>query len=258
MSSDVAVEVAGGVVTITIDRPEKGNMFTRRTVLELADALRRLRDDPGVSVGILTGRGDRFFCLGGEHGEAVTRLDHSQVLPIVDVYELLDSIPKPVIAAVNGYAVGGGNVLHVMCDLSIASETAVFRQVGPMVGSFDAGYGTWYLEDVIGRKRAKEMWYLNRKYDAQTALAMGLVNEVVAPEQLLPRAIEVANELQQRGPQAIAALKAAFSSRNTGVVGQARLAHDLLLTKYLTTEEHHELSAAFAEKRSPDRTKFNQ
>jgi naphthoate synthase len=255
---EVIVEAADGVLTMTINRPERGNMFTRRTVLELADALRRLRDDPNLGVGILTGSGDRFFCIGGDHDEAITRLDHSQVLPIVDVYELLDSIPKPVIAAVNGFAVGGGNVLHTVCDLTIASEKAMFRQVGPMVGSFDAGYGTWYLEDTIGRKRAKEMWYLNKKYDAQTALEIGLVNEVVAHDGVLPRAREIAAELLQRGPQAIAGLKIAFSSRNTGVVGQARMAHDLLLTKYLTTDESHELSGAFREKRTPDASRFNR
>ena len=132
---------------------------------------------------MLTGSGDKFFCIGGEH-DPMTSLDQSQVLPIVDVYQAIDTISKPVIAAVNGFAVGGGNVLHTVCDLTIASENAVFRQVGPMVGSFDAGYGTWYLEDTIGRKRAKEMWYLNRKYSAAQALAMGLVNEVVVPEEL--------------------------------------------------------------------------
>jgi naphthoate synthase len=258
VASEVAVEVADGVMTLTIDRPDRGNMLTRRTALELADGLRRLRDDPELSVGILTGRGDRFFCLGGEHDERITRLDHSQVLPIVDVYELLDSVPKPIIAAVNGFAVGGGHVLHVMCDLSIAAETALFRQVGPMVGSFDAGYGTWYLEDAIGRKRAKEMWYLNRKYSATQALEMGLVNEVVPAAEVVDRARTVAQELLQRGPQALAALKTAFSSRNTGVVGQARMAHDLLLTKYLVSEEHDELSAAFHGKRSPDTSKFNR
>jgi naphthoate synthase len=177
---------------------------------------------------------------------------------MVDVYELLDTVPKPVIAAVNGFAVGGGNVLHVMCDLSIASEDAIFRQVGPMVGSFDAGYGTWYLEDMVGRKRAKEMWYLNKKYDARTALAMGLVNEVVPADQVMGRALEMANELKSRGPQAIAALKAAFSARNHGVLGQARISHDLLLTKYLTTEEAHEMSASFSEKRPPDPEHFNR
>jgi naphthoate synthase len=255
--NEVMVENGGGVSTITINRPDNANMFRRQTTLELAEALRDLRDDPALRVGILTGAGDRFFCVGGEH-EPFEGYDHSVVLPIVDVYELLDAIPKPVIAAVNGFAVGGGNVLHTMCDLSIAAENAVFRQVGPMVGSFDAGFGTWYLEEAIGRKRAKELWYLNRKYDAEQALAMGLVNEVVPQEELMARAREVAGELMARGPQALAALKVAFSARHTGVLGQARMAHDLLLTQYLTTQEAEELSSSFSERRAPDQDRFNR
>ena len=254
---DVKVENDGGVSTIIINRPDNANMFRRQTTLELAEALRNLRDDPALRVGILTGAGDRFFCVGGEH-EPFEGYDHSVVLPIVDVYELLDTIPKPVIAAVNGFAVGGGNVLHTMCDLSIAAENAVFRQVGPMVGSFDAGFGTWYLEEAIGRKRAKEFWYLNRKYDAEQALAMGLVNEVVPQAELMDRARDVAGELMARGPQALAALKTAFSARHTGVLGQARMAHDLLLTQYLTTKEAEELSASFSERRAPDQDRFNR
>ena len=254
---DIKVENGGGVSTITINRPDNANMFRRQTTLELAEALRNLRDDPALRVGVLTGAGDRFFCVGGEH-EPFEGYDHSVVLPIVDVYELLDTIPKPVIAAVNGFAVGGGNVLHTMCDLSIAAQNAVFRQVGPMVGSFDAGFGTWYLEEAIGRKRAKELWYLNRKYSAEQALAMGLVNEVVPQAELMDRAREVAGELMARGPQALAALKTAFSARHTGVLGQARMAHDLLLTQYLTTQEAEELSASFSERRAPDQDRFNR
>jgi naphthoate synthase len=254
---DLKVEHREGIATITINRPENGNMFRRQTTVELAEALRQLRDDPDLRIGILTGAGDRFFCVGGEH-EPFEGYTHSVVLPIVDVYELLDTITKPVIAAVNGFAVGGGNVLHVMCDLSIASENAVFRQVGPMVGSYDAGFGTWYLEEVIGRKRAKEMWYLNRKYSAEDALAMGLVNEVVPAQELMDRARQVAEEMMDRGPQALAALKTAFAGRHLGALGQARLAHDLLLTQYLTTEEAEELSAAFSERRAPDKSRFNR
>jgi naphthoate synthase len=254
---DVLFDVADGVATLTINRPQRGNMIRHRTVVEMADALRSLRADPDVRVGVITGAGDRFFCVGGEH-EPFDRLDHSVVLPVVDVYELIDSIPKPIVAAVNGFAVGGGNVLHTLCDLTIASDQAVFRQVGPMVGSFDAGYGTWYLEEVIGRKRAKEMWYLNRKYTAADALAMGLVNEVVPHGELVQRVGEIAEELKARGPQALAGLKAAFSARHTGVAGQARLAHDLLLTHYLLTQEAGELSTSFAEKRSPDQSQFNR
>lgn len=252
---DIRYEQRDHVVELTIQREESGNMLRHRTVLELADALRRIRADREVRVATLTGAGDRFFCIGGEK-EPIETYDYSSVLPIVDVYELIDAIPKPVVALVNGYAVGGGNVLHTVCDLTIASASAVFRQVGPMVGSFDAGYGTTYLEETIGRKRAKELWYLNRRYDAAQALAMGLVNEVVEPDQLAARGREVAAELVQRGPLALAGLKSAFSARHTGVVGQARVAHDLLLTHYLTTGEAKELGEAFADRRTPDGTKF--
>jgi naphthoate synthase len=250
-------EVDDGIATLTIDRPDDGNMLRRQTALELASALRRIREDPAIRVAILTGSGDRFFCIGGEH-EASEGLDYSNVLPVVDVYELLDTLPKPVIAAVNGFAVGGGNVLQVVCDLAIASDRAVFRQVGPLVGSFDAGYGTWYLEDLVGRRRAKEIWYLNRKYSATEAKEIGLVNEVVPAAELMGRAREVASELLLRGPTALAGIKVSFAARNHGVVGQSRIAHDLLLTQYLQTGEAHELSASFREKRPPDPASFNR
>lgn len=252
---DIVVTADGPVLTLTINRPDAGNTFRPQTARELTDALRQFRDDPQTRVAILTGAGDRFFCVGGEHG-AVERFGPGAAMPIVDVYELIDAVPKPVVAAVNGYAVGGGNVLHTVCDLSIAAEHAIFRQVGPMVGSFDAGYGTWHLEEVIGRKRAKEMWFLNRKYDAAQALAMGLVNEVAPGEQLMSRARELALELASRSPLALAGLKAAFSAKHTGVAGQARLAHDQLLTYYLASEEAAETNASFNEKRSPDPGRF--
>ena len=179
-------------------------------------------------------------------------------MPVIDLYEFIDTMPKPVIAAVNGYAVGGGNVLQVVCDLSVAAPHAVFRQVGPLVGSFDAGYGTWYLEETIGRRRAKEMWYLNKKYSATEALAMGLVNEVAEDGRRGTRAVEIAQELRRRGPFALAALKTAFSGRHTGVAGQARMAHDLLLTAYRSTEECDEMSKSFEQRREPDRKRFHR
>lgn len=253
--TDITVDRDGPVVTIAINRPDSGNKFRHETCLELSDALQRFRLDPALRAAVLTGTGEKFFCIGGEHEEA-TSLDQSQVLPIIDVYQAIDTIPKPIIAAVNGFAVGGGNVLHTVCDLSIAADNAVFRQVGPMVGSFDAGYGSWYLEDTIGRKRAKEMWYLNRKYSAKEALEMGLVNEVVPAAQLRERAAEVARELTTRSPLALGGLKAAFSGKHNGVSGQARMAHDQLLSVYLTTQEAHELSASFAERRQPDPDRF--
>jgi naphthoate synthase len=253
--TDIVVQHDGPVLTISIDRPDRGNKLRHQTCLELFDALQRFRLDPGLRAAVLTGTGEKFFCIGGEHDE-VTSLDQSQVLPIVDVYQAIDTIPKPIVAAVNGFAVGGGNVLHTVCDLSIAADSAVFRQVGPMVGSFDAGYGTWYLEDTIGRKRAKEMWYLNRKYSAARALEMGLVNEVVPAAELRARAAAVAHELSARSPMALGALKSAFSGRHNGVSGQARMAHDQYLSVYLTTDEAHETNAAFTERREPDPGRF--
>lgn len=252
---DILVDDANGVRTITINREGTGNKLRDVTCVELSDALQRFRIEPSLRAAILTGAGEKFFCIGGEHDE-MKGLDYSNVLPIIDVYQAIDTIAKPVIAAVNGFAVGGGNVLHNVCDLTVAAENAVFRQVGPMVGSFDAGYGTWYLEDTIGRKRAKEMWYLNRKYTATQALAMGLVNEVVPAEQLQARAREVAAEILTRSPMAVAALKAAFSARHNGVSGQARMAHDQQLTLYLSTKEADETSASFAERRTPDPARF--
>lgn len=253
---EITVEVSQGVAVLTINRPERANKLTFRTTKELTAALRDVREDPAIDVAIITGAGDQFFCIGGEH-EELERLDYSNVMPVIDLYELIDTMPKPVVAAVNGFAVGGGNVLQVVCDLSVASPNAVFRQVGPMVGSFDAGFGTWYLEESIGRRRAKEMWYLNKKYSATEALEMGLVNEVCDEgTSALARALEIAAELRRRGPFAIASLKTAFSARHTGVVGQARLAHDMLLTAYRGGQESNEMSASFEERRDPDREKF--
>lgn len=252
---DILTDTDAAVLTITINRPDSGNKVRQQTCLELFDALQRFRVDPALRAAVLTGAGDKFFCIGGEH-DPITSLDQSQVLPIVDVYQAIDTIPKPIVAAVNGFAVGGGNVLHTVCDLTIAAENAVFRQVGPMVGSFDAGYGSWYLEDTIGRKRAKEMWYLNKKYTAQQALAMGLANEVVPTGTAVERAVAVAHEITARSPMAIAGMKGAFSARHNGVAGQARMAHDQQLTYYLQTGEAHEVAASFNERREPDAESF--
>lgn len=253
--SDITVDVDGPVITFSINRETAGNKLRTKTCLELTAALEEFKLDSSLRVAILTGAGEKFFCIGGEH-EPTDGLDPSQVLPIIDVYQAIDTVPKPVLAAVNGYAVGGGNVLHTVCDLTIAADTAVFRQVGPMVGSFDAGYGSWYLEDSIGRKRAKEMWFLNRKYTAAEALEMGLVNQVVPQENFRDRTAEVAHEIAKRSPLALGGLKAAFSARHNGVSGQARLAHDQLLTHYLLTREAKEVGNAFDERRTPDAATF--
>jgi naphthoate synthase len=207
---------------------------------------------------VLTGAGDRFFCLGGrKDGMEETQL-YAGVLPTLEMYESIDRLQKPVIASVNGYAVGGGNVLQMVCDVTIAADNAMFRQVGPMVGSFDAGYGTWYLEDLIGKKRAKEMWYSNPKISPQQAVDMGLINRVVPAAELRAETRKWALEIADRGAFALASIKAAFNARHGGVGGLSRMAHDLLLRGYLDTEEHDEMAASFAERRKPDASKFGQ
>jgi naphthoate synthase len=241
---------------ITLNRPRNGNQFTPEMLRLFKVALEDARMDRDIRVVVITGAGDRFFCIGGEHNELPDDLDYSTVMPVVDVYQLIDQMPKPVIAAVNGYAVGGGHVLQVMCDLTIAAQSAVFRQVGPMVGSFDAGFGTWYLEDLIGRKRAKQMWYLNEKITAERAEAIGLVNLVVPDDQLLDETNRLAGKLAQRGGEALAAVKLSFAARTGGAGGFSRVAHDLLLRNYLQTQEAKELQESFAAKRAPHQDAF--
>jgi naphthoate synthase len=252
---DIIVTVDGAVLTVVINRPDSGNKLRAQTCAELLVVLQNFRLDSTLRAMVLTGAGEKFFCIGGEHDE-LNSLDQSQVLPMIDLYQQIDTIAKPIIAAVNGYAVGGGNVLHTVCDLTVAADNAIFRQVGPLVGSYDAGYGTWYLEDTIGRKRAKEMWLLNRKYSAQKAREIGLVNEVVPAAELLVYSQDLAKEISQKSPLALGALKGAFSARHNGVSGQARMAHDQLLTMYLRTDEAHEVSVSFAERRAPDSSVF--
>ena len=248
----------GPVGTLTLNRPDDGNMFTADMCHELRDCLNEVRRETRTRVVVLTGAGDKVFCLGGrKEGMEDTRL-YAGVLPTLEMYEAIDRLQKPVIASVNGFAVGGGNVLQMVCDLTIAKESAVFRQVGPMMGSFDAGYGTWYLEDLVGKKKAKELWYTNPKIGAREALAMGLINRVV-PDQALAEATRAfALEVAERGAFALASIKAAFNARHGGVSGLARLAHDLLLRQYLDSAESKELGAAFAERRAPDAAKFGR
>jgi naphthoate synthase len=248
----------GPIGTLTLNRPADGNMFTASMCREIRDCIEGIRNETRTRVLVLTGAGDRFFCAGGrKEGLADTTL-YPGVLPTLEIYDAIERLQKPVIASVNGYAVGGGNVLQMVCDLSIAKESSIFRQVGPMVGSFDAGYGTWFLEDLVGKRRAKEIWYLNEKLTARQALEFGLINRVVPDEQLVETTRTVALTVAERGPFALASLKAAFGARHGGVGGLARLAHDLLLRTYLDTEESHELAAAFKERRSPDATQFGQ
>src|SRR5690606_3844037 len=231
-------------------------VLTERMCDEIRDCIEGVRRATRTRVIILTGAGDRFFCLGGRKDGMEDTTLYAGVLPTLEMYESIDRLQKPVIAAVNGFAVGGGNVLQVVCDLTIASDKAMFRQVGPMVGSFDAGYGTWYLEDLIGKKRAKEMWYRNQKLSPQEALEIGLINKVVPHDELRQAAREMALDIADRGAYALASIKGAFNARHGGVSGMSRMSHDLLLRTYLETEEHDELATAFAERRKPDASRF--
>lgn len=246
----------GPVGTLTLNRPEDGNMFTKTMCLEIRDCIEAIRTETRTRVLVITGAGDRFFCTGGRKDGMEDSLLYAGVLPTLEMYEAIERLQKPVIASVNGFAVGGGNVLQVVCDLSIAKESAIFRQVGPMVGSFDAGYGTWYLEDLVGKRRAKEMWFLNDKLTANQALEYGLINRVVPDDQLEAATREMALQVAERGAFALASLKAAFTARHNGVAGLARISHDLLLRPYLDSEEAHELKDAFAARRKPNPEKF--
>jgi naphthoate synthase len=252
----ILFEEDGPVGWLTLNRPDDGNMFTPLMCHEVRDCIERVRHETRTRVLVITGAGEKFFCIGGrKEGMPDTRL-YAGVLPTLEMYEAIDRLQKPVIASVNGFAVGGGNVLQMMCDLTIAKESAVFRQVGPMMGSFDAGYGTWYLEDLVGKKKAKEMWYLNPKIGAREALEMGLINRVVADQRLREETQGLALEVAERGAFALASVKAAFNARHGGVSGLARMAHDLLLRQYLASEESKELGAAFAGRRKPDPERF--
>ena len=246
----------GPVGTLTLNRPDDGNMFTETMCHEVRDCINAVRRETRTRVLVITGAGDRFFCIGGRKTGMPDTTLYAGVLPTLDMYESIERLQKPVIASVNGYAVGGGNVLQVMCDITIAKESAIFRQVGPMMGSFDAGFGTWYLEDLVGKKKAKEIWFRNPRLSAREALELGMINKVVPDDQLAAATREMALEIAERGAFALASVKTAFSARHGGVGGLARLAHDLLLRSYLDSEELHELGDAFAQRRKPDPEKF--
>lgn len=254
--SEILYSEDGPVGTIVLNRPDDGNMFTATMCHEIRDCIERIRRETRTRVVVLTGAGDKFFCIGGrKDGMEKTKL-YAGVLPTLEMYEAIDRLQKPVIASVNGFAVGGGNVLQMVCDVTIAKESAVFRQVGPMMGSFDAGYGTWYLEDLVGKKRAKDIWYSNPKMSAAEALEIGLVNRVVPDGELEAKTREYALSIAERGAFALASVKAAFNARHGGVGGLSRVSHDLLLSQYLGTDEAKELSASFAERRKPDPDRF--
>jgi naphthoate synthase len=246
----------GPIGTLTLNRPDDGNMFTETMCHEVCDCINAMRRETRTRVLVITGAGDKFFCIGGRKTGMPETTLYAGVLPTLDMYESIERLQKPVIASVNGYAVGGGNVLQVMCDITIAKESAIFRQVGPMMGSFDAGFGTWYLEDLVGKKKAKEIWFRNPRLSAREALELGMINKVVPDHQLADATREMALEIAERGAFALASIKTAFSARHGGVGGLARLAHDLLLRSYLDSDESHELGEAFAQRRKPDPEKF--
>lgn len=255
---DIRYELDGATATITIDRPDRFNAFRAKTVEELIKAFRRAWADRQVQAVILTGAGTKAFCTGGDVKQRAETGDYgpseSGMFEIGYLHKLIRDIPKPVIAAVNGVAVGGGHVLHVLCDVSIASETARFGQAGPKVGSFDAGFGTAYLARVVGEKKAREIWFWCRMYDAHEALQMGLVNKVVPADQLMTEAREWAAEIADKSPTAIRFLKQSFNADTDHQAGLSNLAMSAL-DLFTGSPEGLEGATAFAEKRKPD---FNQ
>jgi naphthoate synthase len=257
--TDIKYEKYEGTAKITINRPEVRNAFRPLTVNEMSHALNDAREDPDIGVVILTGEGKEAFCSGGDQrvrGEAGYS-DENGVhrLNVLDFQKQIRSCPKPVIAMVAGYAIGGGHVLHIMCDLTIAADNAIFGQVGPKVGSFDGGFGASFLARQIGQKKAREIWFLCRRYSAREALEMGLINCVVPYEQLEPTTLDWCKEILQHSPLAIRCLKAAFNADCDGQAGLQELAGNATLLYYMT-EEAQEGHKAFLEKRPPNFSKF--
>jgi naphthoate synthase len=259
--SDIRFETSGdGIARISLNRPEKRNAFRPLTVQELCDAFNRVRDDPCIGVVLFTGAGPAAdgvwaFCAGGDQSVRGDGgyLDASGLprLNVLDLQRIIRSLPKVVIALVAGYAIGGGQVLHLLCDLSLAAENAVFGQTGPRVGSFDGGFGAGYLARVVGQRKAREIWFLCRRYDASQALAMGLVNAVVPLEELESQGVAWAREVLQHSPTAIRCLKAAFNAETDGLAGIQELAGQATHLFYRTSEGQ-EGRNAFLEKRDPD------
>lgn len=257
--TDILFEQFEGIAKITINRPEVYNAFRPQTNMEMLDAMTICRERQDIRVVVLTGAGDKAFCSGGDqnykgHGGYVGS-DGVPRLNVLDLHRAIRSIPKPVIAMVNGYSIGGGNVLNVVCDLSIASENARFGQTGPKVGSFDAGFGSSYLARCVGQKKAREIWFLCRQYTAAEALEMGMVNTVVPPERLEEETVEWCRTIMKRSPLAIRMIKRALNAELDGQAGLMEFAGDATLM-YYTMEEAQEGKNAFLEKRDPDFEQF--
>jgi len=257
---DIRFEKSGdGIAKITIDRPEVRNSFRPKTTSELIDAFARAREDQEIGVVLLTGEGPHAFCAGGDQrvrgDSGYVGEDGVPRLNVLDLQRLIRSLPKPVIALVAGYAIGGGHVLHLVCDLTIAADNARFGQTGPKVGSFDAGFGASYMARIVGQKKAREIWYLCRQYDAGQALDMGLVNEVVPLGELEATGVAWAREILKHSPIAIRCLKAAFNADCDGQAGIQELAGNATMLFYMS-EEAQEGRDAFVEKRDPDFSKF--
>ena len=256
---DIRYETDGGLAKITICRPQVHNAFRPKTLFELIDAFSRAREDQSVGAIIFTGEGDKAFCSGGDQSirgdEGYIGDDGVPRLNVLDLQRLIRSLPKPVIAAVAGYAIGGGHVLHVICDLTIAADNARFGQTGPRVGSFDGGFGSSYLARIVGQKKAREIWYLCEQYGAQEALEMGLVNKVVPVAELEATAVAWGRRILEHSPMAIRCLKAAFNADCDGQAGIQELAGHATQLFYMT-EEAQEGRNALNEKRKPDFSRF--
>ena len=257
---DIRYELADGIAKITIDRPELRNAFRPETLIELSEALERAREDTSVGVVVLTGEGPLAFCSGGDQrvrGDSGYVPDGAAVgrFHVTDLHVQMRRLPKPVVAMVAGYAIGGGHVLHVVCDLTIAADNARFGQTGPIVGSFDGGFGASLLAAQVGQKKAKEIWFLCRQYDAGEAREMGLVNRVVPLEELETETVAWCREMLRLSPFALRLLKASFHASEDGYAGIQQLAHDANLLFY-ASEEAREGREAYKQKRPPDYSKF--
>lgn len=257
--SDIKYEKSEGIAKITINRPEVRNAFRPLTVDEMIRALDDARNDPEVGAVILTGEGKQAFCSGGDQrirGDAgYADLEGVHRLNVLDFQRNIRNCPKPVVAMVAGYAIGGGHVLHVVCDLTIAADNAIFGQVGPRVGSFDGGFGASYLSRIVGQKKAREIWFLCRQYNAQQALEMGLVNTVVPYEELETTTVQWCKEMLQLSPIALRCLKSALNADCDGQAGLQELAGNATMLYYMT-EEGQEGRNAFIEKRKPNFQRF--